>query len=67
MEGPMAPAAYVAEGWTCWTSKGGEGLGPKKAQCTSVGEYHDKEAGVDGLVSRGKENRMGETGKGDNI
>jgi hypothetical protein len=22
---------------------------------------------VDGLVSRGKENRMGETGKGDNI
>ena len=29
-------------------------LGPEKAQCPSVGECQDKEAGVGGLVSRGR-------------
>jgi hypothetical protein len=30
-----------------------------KAQCPSVGEYQDREAGVSGLVSRGREDGMG--------
>jgi hypothetical protein len=33
---------------------GGEALGPVKAQCPSVGECQDREAGVSGLVSRGR-------------
>jgi hypothetical protein len=31
----------------------GEALGLVKAQCPSVGECQDREAGVGGLVSRG--------------
>ena len=34
---------------------GGETLGPVKAPCPSVGEYQDREGGVGGLVSRGRE------------
>ena len=34
---------------------GGETLGPVKAQCSSVGEYQDRQAGVGGLVSKGRE------------
>jgi hypothetical protein len=37
----------------------GETLGPEKAGCPSVGECQDKEAGVSGLVSRGRGNMMG--------
>ena len=33
---------------------GGEALGPEKAGCPSVGECQDREAGVGGLVSRGR-------------
>ena len=50
---------------------GGEALGPVKAQCPSVREYQDREAGVGGLVSRGKGDEIGgsrdEMRKGDNI
>jgi hypothetical protein len=35
-------------------SRGGEALGPVKAQCPSVGEFKDRETGVGRLVSRGK-------------
>jgi hypothetical protein len=49
----------------------GEALGPVKAWCPSVGEGQDKEAGVGGLVSRGRgavrEGGGGEARKGDNI
>jgi hypothetical protein len=42
-----------------------------KAQYPSVGECYDREAGVGGLMSRGRVKRMGvfggEMGKGDNI
>jgi hypothetical protein len=38
---------------------GGEALGPMKALCPIVGEYLDQEAGVGGLVSRGREERIG--------
>jgi hypothetical protein len=34
----------------------GEALGPVKDQCPSVGECQDREAGVGGLVSRGRGN-----------
>jgi hypothetical protein len=50
---------------------GGEALGPVKAQCPSVVECQDWEAGVGGLVSRERVEGMGifggETRKGDNI
>jgi hypothetical protein len=47
---------------------GGEALGPMKAQCPSVGEYQDREAGVGRLVSRRREGIFrGETRKQDNI
>ena len=38
---------------------GGEALGPVKAQWPSVGECQDREDGVGGLVSRGREDRIG--------
>ena len=47
-------SCICSRGWPCWTSKGGEALGPEKAQCPSVGEYQDREAGVGGVVSRGR-------------
>jgi hypothetical protein len=37
----------------------GEALGLVKALCPSVGECQDKEAGVGGLVSRGRGDGMG--------
>jgi hypothetical protein len=43
---------------------GGEALGPERAQCPSVGECQDSEAGVDRLVSRGRGNRRGGFSKG---
>jgi hypothetical protein len=33
---------------------GGQALGPEQVRCPSVGECQDKEAGVGGLVSRGR-------------
>ena len=38
---------------------GGEDLGPVKARCPSVGECQRQEAGVGGLVSRGREEGIG--------
>ena len=35
---------------------GGEALDPVKVLCPSVGECQDREAGVGGLVSRGRGN-----------
>ena len=51
---------------------GGEVLGPVKALWPSVGECQGQEAGVGGLVSRGRGKKMGkrayrgETREGDN-
>jgi hypothetical protein len=42
----------------------GEVLGPVKAQCPSVGECQDREAGVGGLVSRGREDEIGDLQRG---
>jgi hypothetical protein len=38
---------------------GGAALGPVKVICPSVGECQDREAGVGGLVSRGRWDRIG--------
>jgi hypothetical protein len=51
-----------SKGWPCGTSMRGEALGevlPVKAQCPSVGVCQDREAGVGGLVSRRRGQRMG--------
>ena len=49
MEGPIAPAAYVAADGLV----GEEDLGPLKGLRPSVGKCQDQETGVGGLVSRG--------------
>jgi hypothetical protein len=54
----MAPAAYVAEDDLVghqWEER----PGPVKVLCPSVGECQGQEAGVGGLVSRGRGNGMG--------
>jgi hypothetical protein len=38
----------------------GEALGPVKTQCLSVGESQDRRAGVGGLVSKGRGDRIGD-------
>ena len=43
---------------------GGEALGPVKALCPSVGEYQCQELRVDGLVSRGSGERIGDFQRG---
>ena len=48
-----------SRGWPGWTSMRGEALGYVKAHCTSVGECQDREQGLRGLVSRGKEDVIG--------
>ena len=37
----------------------GEALGPVKARCPSIEECQNREAGVGGLVSRGKRDGIG--------
>jgi hypothetical protein len=43
---------------------GGEGLGPVKVLCPSIGECQCQEAEVGGLGSRGKEKRIGDFWRG---
>jgi hypothetical protein len=51
-----------------YCSMGGETFGPVKIICPSVGECQGQEAGMGGLVSRGRgEVFRRETRKGDNI
>jgi hypothetical protein len=52
--GTHGSSCICSRGWPSRSSMGGEALGPEKAQCPSVGECQDREAGVGGLVSRGK-------------
>jgi hypothetical protein len=60
MQEPMTSAAYVAaDRGPCWTSMGGEALVPVKTQCPSVEECQGREAGVGGLVSRGRGDGIG--------
>ena len=52
--GTNGSSCIYSRGWPCWLSMGGKALGPVKAQCSSIGECQDQEAGVGGLVSRGR-------------
>jgi hypothetical protein len=65
--GLMTQVIYVAEHGFVRTSMGGEALGSVKALCPSVGECQGQEAGVGGLVSRGRGEGVfleGKPGKG---
>jgi hypothetical protein len=50
----MAPATYIAEDSLVYSVEG-EALGLVKALCPSVGKCQGQEAGVGGLLSRGRE------------
>jgi hypothetical protein len=50
--GTHGSSCICSRGWPCWTSMGGEALGPVKVLCPSIGECQDREVGVGGLVSR---------------
>jgi hypothetical protein len=47
-------SCICSRGWPCQSSVRGEALGPVKALCPSVRECQGQEAGVGGLVSRGR-------------
>jgi hypothetical protein len=42
-----------SRGWPCWPSMRGEALDPVKVQCSSIGEFEGREAGVGGWVGGG--------------
>jgi hypothetical protein len=63
MVGLMAPA-ICSRGWPSLSSVGGEVLSPVKAPSPSVGECQGQEAGVGGLVSRGREDGLGSFRRG---
>jgi hypothetical protein len=46
----MALVCICGRGWPCWTSVGGEALGPEGVQCPSVGECQGGNMGVGGWV-----------------
>ena len=46
------------------SSLGGEGIGPVKVLCSSIGECLGQEAGVGGLVSRGRRKGIGDFQRG---
>jgi hypothetical protein len=52
-------SCICSRGWPSRSSMGGETLGPVKALCPSIGECQDQEAGVGGLVSRRRWERIG--------
>ena len=58
--GTHGSSCICSRGWLCWTSKGGEALGPEKARCPSIGECQDRDLGVGGLMSRGRGDGLGD-------
>ena len=60
----MAPAAYVAEDGLVRHQWEERPFCPMKALCSSIGECQDREAGVGGLVSRGKGDGIGRFSEG---
>ena len=50
--GTHGSSHICTRGCHCWTSMAEEALGHVKAQCPSVGECQDREAGLGGLVIR---------------
>ena len=74
MHGGIHGSSYIcSRGWPSQSSMGGEALSPVKALCPSVGECQGQEAGMGGLVRRGRGWVIGgggfrrETRKGDNV
>ena len=54
-------SSYIcSRGWPCCSSMRGEALGPVKVLCPSIGECQGQKVGVGGLVSRGREEVIGE-------
>jgi hypothetical protein len=51
-------------GWPSHSSMGGEALGPVKVLCPSIGECQGQEVEVCGLVSRGREEGIGDLRRG---
>ena len=54
MCGTHASSCICSRGWPSRSSMGGEALGPVKILCPSIGECQGQEAGVGGLVIRGR-------------
>ena len=54
---------HMYPGWPCWTSMGGE-ADPEKAGCPKVRESQDWEAGVGGLLIRGRRDVIGDFQRG---
>jgi hypothetical protein len=52
--GTHSSRGICSRGWPNWSSMGGKALGPLKVLCPSTGECQGQEAGVGGLVSRGR-------------
>jgi hypothetical protein len=52
--GTHGSSCICSRGWPYWASMGGEALGLVKVIYPSVGECQGQEAGVGGLVSRGR-------------
>jgi hypothetical protein len=52
--GTHGSSHICSKGWPCGTSMRGEALGSVKDQCSSVEEFLDWEAGVDGVEGRGR-------------
>jgi hypothetical protein len=69
--GTHGSSRICSRGWPCWTSMGGEVLGPVKVLCPSVGEMPGPgSGGMGGWVGEQEEGMgvfRGETRKGNNI
>ena len=57
-------SCIYSRGWPCWTSMGGEALGPVKAQCLNIGECQAGKAGMGGWRNMLKEAGGGELSRG---
>ena len=58
--GTHGSSHICSRGWPSWSSVGGKALGPVKVLFPSIGECQGQEAGVGGLVSRGRRERIGD-------
>ena len=57
--GTHGSSCICSRGWPSRTSIGGEALGPVKVLCPSIGKCQGQEAGVGGLMSRGRKEGIG--------
>jgi hypothetical protein len=52
--GTHGSSCICSRGWSSRTSMGGQALGPVKVLCPRIGECQGQEAGVGGLLNRGR-------------